>query len=134
MPAMTANEAGQLLADLTVLFFVLGMLAVVAGLWLHSACGWMMDRLMQTGPFRRLLYRAWLKKHQARSARVPPRPMGGANSAPLRARGHSGKSSVLVLFILSAVLVGSLAACAAPPIHFSDDHAIWLDRVKKSGW
>lgn len=133
MPAMTANEFGQLVADLSAMFFLLGMLAVVVGLWLHSACGWLVDRLLETGPFRRLLYRVWLKKLEAKTARMTQRPTGGAKSAPLRSRVHSGRASLPVLFWLTAVLVASLAACSAP-IHHSDDHAIWLEQVKKTGW
>lgn len=133
MPAMTANEFGDMVTDLTAAFFLLGMLSVVAGLWLHAACGWLVDRLLETGPFRRLLHRRWLKKHGFEVAPMTPSPTGVATSDPLRARGQSGRASFAVLFWLSAVVVASLAACSAP-IHYADDHAIWLEQVKKKGW
>jgi len=134
MPAMTANEFAALVTWLSALFFLLGMAAVMVGLWLHSACGWLVNRLCETGPVRGLLYRLWLKRWEAKAARRTPRPTGGANSAPLRARGHEGRASLPVLFWLTAVVVASLAACSAPPIHHANDHAVWLERVKQAGW
>lgn len=36
--------------------------------------------------------------------------------------------------VVSAVLGLALLACAAPPVHYSDAHGVWLEHVKKGGW
>jgi hypothetical protein len=36
--------------------------------------------------------------------------------------------------ILIALAIASLYGCAASALHYTDDHAIWLDRVKSGGF
>lgn len=44
-------------------------------------------------------------------------------------RGRSGLAALLLL----VAFAWAAAACTAPIPH-TDDHAVWLDRVKRSGW
>jgi hypothetical protein len=47
-----------------------------------------------------------------------------------RERGRAGPAALLAVVLL-AVLA---AACSPAPILHTDDHAIWLERVKRSGF
>ena len=44
------------------------------------------------------------------------------------------RSDRLPLALAALVGVGLLVACAAPPLHYSDSHGIWLEQVKRGGF